>query len=218
MNMTETLAGLWRRWYIVVPGLVLACAMAFGAWVVVKPSYERTATELLIPSSGSFAPNTGNPFLNLAGLNAAADVLVGSLSADDVAGKLMREHPSTKIVVARDLANSGPALLYTVTGDDDAELGRVLQVLVAQTGVILNRLQNDESIPSEFRMRAIPITFDTQGMIDQKGRATTTVLVGVGFAVFTILLAAIVDGLSRRRTVAPTSPVRPRRRWRAPQL
>ena len=229
MNMAETLRGLWRRWYILVPGLVLAVALAVGAWVVVKPTYTRSATELLIPSSGSYAPYTGNPFLNLEGLTGAADVLVGSLGADDVAGKLMDEYPGTKVIVARDPLNSGPALLFQVTASSDAESEEVLHRIVGETQPVLDDLQDAESIASEFRVKAISITFDAASKVDQKSRITVTVLVGIGVAILTILLTALVDGLTRRRLRAetesrvrvstPSEPERkrPRRRWRVSQ-
>ena len=37
MNLADTLRGLWRRWYIVIPGLVLTILVAIAAWQVIKP-------------------------------------------------------------------------------------------------------------------------------------------------------------------------------------
>ena len=47
MTLVGTLRGLLRRWYVVVPGLVLAVAAAVGCYLTVAPQYERTATQLL---------------------------------------------------------------------------------------------------------------------------------------------------------------------------
>lgn len=199
MNMADTARGLWRRWYILIPGLIVACALAVGAWVLVKPTYHRSATELLIPSSGSFAPNTGNPFLNLDGLNGAADVIVGSLAGDDVAGKLANDYPDAKVMVGRVPANSGPELLYTVTAPSDAEANTVLRLFVGQTAGVLDQLQNNQSIPTKYRVKVISITFDKVSTVDQKTRATLTALVGIGVAILTILMTAAIDGLIRRR-------------------
>lgn len=205
MNMADTARGLWRRWYILIPGLLVACALTVGAWLLVKPSYHRSATELLIPSSGSFAPNTGNPFLNLDGLNGAADVMVGSLGGDDVAGKIMGDYPNVKVAIGRDPANSGPALLYTVTASSDAESKTVLRLFVGKTDGVLDQLQNDQSIPEKYRVKAISITFDNVSTVDQKTRVTLTALVGIGVTILTILLTAAIDGLLRRR-VRPDAP------------
>ncbi|MFC8682197.1 hypothetical protein ACFT30_11800 [Microbacterium ureisolvens] len=202
MNLAETLLGLRRRWYIVVPGILLAVVLAAVTWFLVKPTYQTSATQLLIPSSGSFAPNTGNPFLNLGGLSQAADVLVGAMGADDVAGEIMDEHDGSTIVVARDWGNSGPSILFTVTARSESEATAVLREIVDQTEVVLDELQDDEGIEEDFRINTIPITFDANATIDQKSRMTTAAGVGAAVAIFAVLLAAVLDGLLRRRRAA----------------
>ena len=68
------MVSLGRRWYITLPGLLLAGLLAFGAWYVVPPSYQRSASEFLVPGTGSL-PENANPFLYLSGLSQVADVL-----------------------------------------------------------------------------------------------------------------------------------------------
>ena len=41
MKFTETLRKLWRRWYIVLPGIIVAAAAAAGVWNVIPPGYEQ---------------------------------------------------------------------------------------------------------------------------------------------------------------------------------
>ncbi len=201
MNLAEILRGLWRRWYILVPGIILACVVAVAGWLAVSSEYTRTATQLLIPSSGSFAPNTGNPFLNLGGLSQAADVLVDGLNADDVAGKIADENPGATVIVSRDWSNSGPSVLFTVTARSDGQAGEVLRDIVDQTAVVLNTLQDKENIKPDFRIKSLPITFDSTSKISDKKRMTVAAGGGIGVIVFVVLLAAIVDGVSRRRGV-----------------
>ena len=82
------LGSLWRRWYITFPGLLVAGLLAVGAWFVVPPTYERSASEFLVPGSGSLPQNATNPFLYLNGLTQAADVLVRALGSNNVASEI----------------------------------------------------------------------------------------------------------------------------------
>ena len=95
MNFALTLSGLWRRWYIVFPGLIVAAAVAVGAWSVIPPGYERSATQLLIPGADSL-PEGANPYLFLGGLSPAADVLVRAIGAENVLNDVVEDHPGVR--------------------------------------------------------------------------------------------------------------------------
>jgi hypothetical protein len=205
MNLADTLQLLRRRWYIVVPGLLVACVLAFSAWIVVKPTYERSATQLLLPGAGSFAPNTGNPFLNLANVSQATDALISAMNSEAVAGKIADEHPKTTVVVARDWGNSGPSVRYTVTARSDAQADEILGLIVAQTNIVLAQLQDQEHVRGSYRIKAIPITFDTESTVGQKSRIRATAVVGVGAAALTIVLTALVDRMAVQRRRRGTS-------------
>ena len=62
MNISESLRGLLRRWYITFPGLILAVAVGLGAWLFLPVTYERSATQLLLPGAGN-VPTKANPLL-----------------------------------------------------------------------------------------------------------------------------------------------------------
>ncbi len=202
MNLSDTLRGFAMRWYIVVIGLIIAGGLAVAAWMVVKPTYERTGSQLLVPGAGSFAPGTGNPFLNLAGLDQAADVVIGVMNSDAVAGRIMNQHPGTVVTVSRDWQSSGPTLLFTVTARSDAEAEQGLASISDQTTVVLDRLQNTEKIRGKYRMKVMPIAVDDHSTLSQKPRLRAAGAVGAAFAVLTVLLAALVDGLARARRPA----------------
>lgn len=199
MNVAETLRGLARRWYIVVPGLVVAVALAVGAWMVVKPTYERSGSQLLVPGVGSFAPYTGNPFLNLAGLDQAVDVVVDVMNSDDVAGRIMEEHPGALVTVSRDPLSSGPTLLFTVTARSDADARQVLRLMIDQTATVVDQLQEKENIGAKYRIQVMQVAIDNHSTLSQKPRLKAAAGAGLGFGVFTVLLAALVDGLARAR-------------------
>jgi hypothetical protein len=200
MNTAEILRGLLRRWYVVVPGVLLSAALALTAWTSIGPSYERTARQLLLPGTTSI-PEGGNPYLYIGGLSQAADVVVLALGSNNVLDEIAEEHPDVEVEVTRDTSTSSPVIVITVTGPSDAEAEAVLDVLVDRTAVVLTDLQDQEQIAADNRITVNTVTVDGQSVVQQKDRMITAAGVAVGGVVVSIVLAALVDGLviSRRR-------------------
>ncbi|RLK47944.1 hypothetical protein C7474_2543 [Microbacterium telephonicum] len=209
MNLAETLRGLRRRWYIVVPGIVLAIAIAGAAWVSIGPAYERSARQLLIPGETS-VPEGGNPYLYIGGLSQAADVVVLAVGSANTLADVAERYPGTDVQVTRDTSTASPVIVVTATGPSDAAVGAVVGWLVDDTAAVLDRLQDEQGIAADNRISVNTITVDDHSTVQQKNRLTMTALVGAGVVVVTIIAASLIDGLlisrARRRRVAPASP------------
>ncbi|TFD79422.1 hypothetical protein [Cryobacterium fucosi] len=204
MKFTETLRKLWRRWYIVLPGIIVAAAAAAGVWNVIPPGYERTATQLLIPGAASM-PDGANPYLFLGGLAPAADVLVRAIGSENVLNEVVTDHPGVKIEISRDTTTAGPVILIVVTAPSDPAAEQVLGLLVDRTATVLKDLQRTENIPVNNRVTVLPITVDTQSVLQQRSRLIGSAGAGIVGVVLTLLVAGLVDGFSvkrRRRTRA----------------
>lgn len=202
MNLAETLRGLLRRWYIVVPGLLLAVAVAIGAWSVVKPAYERTATQLLIPGQLSL-PENANPFLFLGGLSNAADVLVRAIASESVLNEVLADQAGAEVEISRDGSTSGPVILITVTGRTDAQAELILGELVERTATQLDALQDAEQIPADNRITVMPITIDDVSTLQQRDRLVVSGAAGLAVAALAVVVASLVDGLGRQRRRRP---------------
>lgn len=206
MSLLDILRGLVRRWYVVLPGIVLAAAGAFGAWTVVPPDYERSAFQLLLPGRGTLPEGASNPFLYLGGLTAPADVLVRAAGSEDSLKPILQEHPSAEIEIVRDAAAAGPMILTKVTAPSDAEAGDVLEFVVQKTTDTLEALQSAEGIPEADRIVIALVSVEEEGVARQRDRLVASVGVGAGLTIVTLVLASVLDGLatrSRRRKSVP---------------
>lgn len=206
MNIADTLRGLLRRWYIVVPGIILAVVGAVGAYVVIQPGYERTATQLLLPGEGTVPAGVTNPYLYLGGLTQASDIVVRVMQGEDVAGKTIEEFPGTEIVVQRDPTVSGPVIQIIVTAKTDEAAGDALDALVAQTAVVLDQLQDEQHVSADDRMTVSTLTQDSTSSLQQKTRLMMSAAAFGGIVIMTIVIASLVDGLSRRPRRARRQP------------
>ncbi len=199
MNIAETLRSLWRRWYISLPGLLLAGALAVGVWTVQTPQYQRTATQMLLPGSAS-VPDGANPYIYIGGLTQAADVVVRALGARDVARDVVADRPGAQVQVTRDPSASGPMILITVTARSDADAAAVLGETVARTDEVLEQLQDEESIPASSRIKVIEVAVDGTSVLQQRERTVLAGAAGLGATLFALVLAVTVDGLVVART------------------
>jgi len=202
MNLADTLRALIRRWYITVPGILIAVATAIGVWIAVPPGYERTAMQLLLPGEQSM-PESSNPLLYLGGLSNAADVLVRAVGSENVLLEIEDDYPGVEVKVERDASTAGPVILITVTASSDAQAIAALDALVAKTSVVLEDLQQNERIAQANRISVVPITVDTESVLRERDRLVLVVVAGVAVAGVALLLAGFVDGIARQRRRRP---------------
>lgn len=205
MNFADTLRGLVRRWYIVIPGILVTAAIALGAWLAIPTGYQRSATQLLLPGANSM-PAGANPYLFLGGLSPAADVLVRAIGAKNVLNEVVKKYPGVQIEISRDTTTAGPIILITVTAGSDAAAGEVLGQLIDRTSTVLDEFQQAENIPAQNRVSVIPVTVDRTSTLQQRSRilgASGAAIVGL---VLTLLIAGLVDGASQQRKRRGLSP------------
>jgi hypothetical protein len=198
MNLADTLRGLWRRWYIVLPGILITAALAAGAWSMISPGHVRSSTQLLIPGPESM-PAGSNPYLFLGGLSPAADVLVRAAGSENARNEVVEDYPGVEIEISRDVSTAGPIILISVTAASDGTAQEVLELLIEQTSTTLDELQETENIAPENRVTLLPITVDSQSVLYQRSRFIAVAATGLVGMALTLFVAGLVDGLSRRR-------------------
>lgn len=199
MNFAAVLRSLRRRWYILVPGILIAISAAAVAWTTIPPDYERAATQLLLPGEGTLPEGSSNPFLFLGGLTAAADVIVRAVGSEDTVRELTEPHPGSEIAVSRDPLNAGPAIRITVTAQQDEVAAEILDDAIEMTVRTVDELQTSQGIPASSQIGVTLVTRDGVSTLRQRNRLTVVAALGLGISALTVLLAAVADGLARGR-------------------
>jgi uncharacterized protein involved in exopolysaccharide biosynthesis len=204
MNLLDTLRTLARRWYITVPGIVLALGAAVFAYASTPPSYERSASLLLLPDDTSL-PKNSNPYLYISGLSLAADVLVRSVGSLNTMNDMQDEFPGVKVDVTRDVSTAGPILVLKVRDTSDEVAGRALDVMIENSTAALNDLQAQQNIPPKRRITLQKVTLDAEGVPQKKSQLVAAGGVAAAGLVLTLVVASVVEGLGirSRRRVAP---------------
>jgi hypothetical protein len=198
MKPADLLWRLRRRWYLVIPGLLLAVAAVAGVWNAVGPEYERTGTQMLLPGPASLPEDATNPFLFLGGLSLPADVIVQSVSGENVLGDVLDRFPGAEVVVDRGVG-SAPVIRITVAANDDDSAEQLLAIMMDRTVATLEEIQTSESIAAGDRMSLITLAVDTESTLRQRTRTVAAVGAGVAVAIIALAVAALADGLATRR-------------------
>lgn len=82
MDLAEIFRVICRRWYVLLPGLLLTAAVTTGAGLTVPTSYESQSTVALLNSKRGTAAD-GNPYLSMVpALTGMADSLARNLNSD----------------------------------------------------------------------------------------------------------------------------------------
>lgn len=202
MNLADTLRGFRRRWYVVLPGIVVALAVALGTWHVVKPQHERTASQVLLPGTATLPATSRNPYLFIGGLTDAADVVVRTVGSNNVMNDITSRHPGIKVKVERDPTTAGPVILTTVTATNDREAAAVLQLLLQRAKTTLTHLQTQEGIAPKAQIVATTLSVDNHGKLKQKKRLMATGASGAGILLLTLILASVLEGWRQPRELA----------------
>lgn len=170
------LRSLWR-WYVIIPGFVVAVALAVGAWLAVSPTYQRNATLLLVPGAAT-VPDDGNPYFYLAGLTQAADVVVRAVSSENVKRDIADQYPGVSFQVTRDPTTAGPVISVVVDAPDDAAAEAVVASLVGRAGNDLERLQAEDNILPSYRIQLRTVAVDDHSTLRERTRLVAAAGVG----------------------------------------
>lgn len=196
----DVLRSLWRRWYISLPGALLAGLLAAGAWLAIPPSYERSASQFLVPPQAILpSEEATNPYMYLGGLTYAADVLVRAVGSENVRAEIARSYDDVEVEVTRDPSTAGPVILITVNAPTDEDAKDVLEILLERSRAELRDLQMEDVVSISQQITVQPISVDQQGAMKQRTRLIATVGAGGLVLGMAVVLAAAVEGLSSGR-------------------
>ncbi|WP_116950077.1 hypothetical protein [Jiangella endophytica] len=194
MILSDLLNALLRRWYVVLVGLVATGLLCFLVTTRLAPTYESTATATLVPGESTIAQR-GNPLMYLEGLILARDVLVRSLSSDDVREPILAEFPGADFTIDADPNTNGPMIVIESTAPEPETAGAIITRVLDELPTRLGVLQDEVQSPDADRISVLRLA----GPAEPETVRTATVravgaLAGVGIVV-TLLVTGLVDGL-----------------------
>lgn len=202
MSLSELLAGLRRRWYAAVAGLLLTIGFCLAALSLVSAQYEANSTVLLTPPTTTVGAG-GNPYLALGGLQGAADVVARAMSGAAVNDEVTPEGSSAAYTFEVDATSSAPMLVIQAKDSSAAGAIATLDKLLAKTPQVLSALQTQVGAPARSLITVGPITEDKIPSVNRKSQTRAVVLAGVVGLAILLFGTNLLDGYLVKRSTLP---------------
>ncbi len=203
MYFTDTLQLLWRRWYVVVVGLVLVGVGAVLTLTSVPAQYQASGQMLfLLPPQATGLRTPSNPYINLApGLTTTAALIATEVMTKDVASELAEKGYTAEYSVAL-VPSAGPLLTISSVDTDPKKAVTMRNEVMKWLRERLDERQKAVAVPPSQSI----YTEDTNvgSAAEQIGSGKVRAVGGVtgaGFMLILLVAFALDRLLSRPRAV-----------------
>ncbi|MEV7521440.1 Wzz/FepE/Etk N-terminal domain-containing protein [Streptomyces sp. NPDC091371] len=200
MDLAEIWRVMRRRWYVLIPGLVITAALAAAVYFLVPVKYQSQSTVTLLNSEKATKAFDGNPFLSTqTSLTGMADALARNLNSDGAVADLkalgVTGTPEAKIA---DNA-LGPFMWLTVTGTDPAAVLTSDQIFTEYAEKRLKEFQTQQSVAPDAMIRMDTIVPPQQPEAQTKSRIQFLVMAGALGFVLSLVATFFVEARKRPR-------------------
>lgn len=202
MLLSEVTGTIRRRWALILVGLLMTSGLVYASTIVVKPTYEATASLLLLPPASSLDtetnPNT-NPYLGLDGLRLTVDLLGVAMSDQQSTSAMQELSPTVEFTTAADPRNSGPILLIEVWDHSPRSALAIRDAILENTPPRLAALQEEVGVTEVDQVTSTVLASDSEAEpvgSDQLRAIVIALALGLGL---TALAVAAIDGALLRR-------------------
>ncbi|WP_225847070.1 chain length determinant protein [Streptomyces sp. HPF1205] len=154
MDLAEIFRVMRRRWYVLLPGLLLTAGLVTGAYLRVPLTYQSQSTVVLLNSQKATVAFDGNPFLSTqTSLTGMADSLARNLNSDASVADLRAEGASGSTLAKIADNAQGPLMWLTATGTDKAAVLHTDRLLTAYAAKRLEQFQVQQSVAPKAMIR-----------------------------------------------------------------
>ncbi|WP_162239837.1 hypothetical protein [Microbacterium sp. Leaf288] len=187
-----------RRWILALVGLVFTAGLAVAGYYIAKPTYQATASVLLLPPA-STVPAEGNPFLQLGGLDLTVDLLGKALSDQAVTRQIEAASPTAEAEVGPDPSSSGPIVRIQVQDKSEASALEVRDLLVAMVPPRLAELQSAVGVDGRNRVTSSVLVVDADAEPVGRDKLVGAVVGGIVGLGLSLILLVLLDNVLLRR-------------------
>ncbi|WP_327256921.1 chain length determinant protein [Streptomyces sp. NBC_01244] len=199
MDLAEIWRVMRRRWYVLLPGLLLTAALITGVYLLVPVEYRSQSTVTLLNSKKATVAFDGNPFLSTqASLTGMADGLARNLNSDDSKADL-KAQGLTGLYEAKIADNAqGPFMWLSVTGTDPAAVLKSDQLFTAYAEKRLLEFQAQQSVTPEAMIRMATIVPPQKPEAQTKTRLQYLVMAAALGFVLSLVATFFVEARRRK--------------------
>ncbi|MGW1719769.1 chain length determinant protein [Streptomyces sp. NPDC002156] len=208
MDLAEIFRVMRRRWYVLLPGLLLTGGLIAAVVLLVPVTYQSQSTVVLLNSEKATRAYDGNPFLSTqTSLTGMADSLARNLNSD-VSVRELKSRGATGTFEAKLADNAqGPLMWLTVTGTDKSAVLASDRILTTYAKDRLEQFQEQQSVAPQAMIRVTTIVAPQPPVAQTKTRLQYMIMAGGLGLVLSLVAVFYVE--ARRRSHPPARPEEP---------
>lgn len=207
MDLAEIFRVMRRRWYVLLPGLLLTAGLIAGVVVLVPVTYQSQSTVVLLNSQKATVAYDGNPFLSTqTSLTGMADSLARNLNSDASVRELKSRGASGTFEAKLADNAQGPLLWLTVTGTDKAAVLSSDRILTAYAKDRLEQFQEQQSVAPQAMIRLTTIVSPQPPVAQTKTRLQYLIMAGGLGLVLSLVAVFYVEARRRSHPQEPEQP------------
>ncbi|WP_329280451.1 chain length determinant protein [Streptomyces sp. NBC_01451] len=216
MDLAEIFRVTRRRWYVLLPGLLLTAGLVAAVVLLVPVTYQSQSTVQLLNSPKATVAYGGNPFLSTqTSLTGMADSLARNLNSDGSVRELKSRGASGTFEAKIADNAQGPLMWLTVTGTDKSAVLASDRILTAYATDRLKQFQEQQSVDPKAMIQMMTIVVPQPPVADTKTRLEYMIMAGGGGLVLSLVAVFYVE--ARRRSQPPVKPEEPTEPADAPE-
>jgi hypothetical protein len=209
VDLFDVVRSCFRRWYVVVPLLLIVAWYTHNVYKSVKPVYYSNAvigvaspnTHMDLPPQGVAVSRNGlldagggtTIIANMAALNLNEP----AVSAPVVAAGGQPNYTAKMFPVPATVQEL-PMLMIEATEPDPAAASKTVELVVAQAGPTLRTLQQQANVPDDQMATAFVVSPPSVPAGGMPSRTKSTIAIGVAGVGIAILVGLVVDVLLMR--------------------
>ncbi len=204
MDLAEIFRVMRRRWFVLLPGLLLTAGLMVAVVMAVPITYQSQSTVVLLNSQKATVAYDGNPFLSTqTSLTGMADSLARNLNSDGSVRELKSR--GAKGTFEAKLADNaqGPLMWLTVTGTDKAAVLKADRVLTAYAKERLDQFQKEQSVAPKAMIRMQTVVPPQNPVAQTKTRLEYMIMAGGLGLVLSMTAAFYAEARKRSRKPEP---------------
>jgi hypothetical protein len=213
VDLFDVVRSCFRRWYVVLPLMLIVCWFAHSVYSSVKPVYyssaligiappstrvENTPDGVPVPRNGLLDTGGAQLIANLTALGlidpSAVNRVVTAGGLPDYHSKMFPTSPGMQQL---------PLIMVEETNADPAAVTKTLELVTAQADVTLRNLQHQANVPDDQMVTSFVVSPPSSpaAAMPSRTRSTVSLLVaGLGLSIlFAVVLDVVLTRMSNRR-------------------
>jgi hypothetical protein len=199
MDFVAYMSVMARRWYVVVPGLLVTAAAIALALTTVGPSYAVTGSVILTYPKPSGESSSSNPYLGYGSLLVPAHVVREVATEREFARTLRSQGATEDYNVAVDTMTGSPLLVVEVTGTSREDVLMTARTVMQSLRTVLEQRQSAAGAPPQTWIGSLDVVEPTAPVAEYGNQLRAVVGLGLVGLTGTAVAAVITDSLLARR-------------------